>query len=83
MISLISFNQKYTLEEREDFFSSYRQFSETEGVFVKTCNRLEFYSGEGEIPVEIARYLFRLVSGLESCLIGEIAIQGQIKASYL
>ena len=83
MISLISFNQKYSLEEREDILTSHRQFSETEGVFVKTCNRLEFYFGEGEIPVEIARYLFRLVSGLESCLVGEIAIQGQIKASYL
>jgi glutamyl-tRNA reductase len=43
---------------------------------------LEVYSGEGDIPVEVTRHLFRVVSGLESSLPGESAIQGQVKLAY-
>ena len=83
MISLVTFNQQYSLTEREEILARDKQLSNTEGVFVKTCNRLELYYGEGDIPVDIAQHLFRVVSGLESCLVGEIAIQGQVKTSYL
>lgn len=51
-------------------------------VVLSTCNRAEVYSGEGEIPEEVIRHLFRVTSGLESNLIGEKAIQGQVKEAY-
>jgi glutamyl-tRNA reductase len=55
---------------------------DSNGIFIKTCNRLEFYYGDGVIPIDVARHLFQMVSGLESSMIGEIAVQGQVKNSY-
>ena len=52
------------------------------GVIIHTCNRVELYSGSGMVPEEIARHLFRLISGLESIFIGETFIQGQVKEAY-
>ena len=51
-------------------------------VFLRTCNRAEIYYGEGEISHEAASHLFRIVSGLESAIIGERAVQGQVKNAY-
>lgn len=84
MIQLYSTNhQKSTLIERESDFERFLNFTSNEGVRIITCNRTEFYSGDGEIPNEVIRHLFRVVSGIESNLIGEIAILGQVKEAYL
>lgn len=52
-------------------------------VLLQTCNRIEYYYGEGDVPEEVARHLFRVASGLESAIIGERAIQGQVRDAYM
>jgi glutamyl-tRNA reductase len=51
-------------------------------VLLKTCNRTELYWGEGSISEDVIRHIYRVAAGLESSLIGERAIQGQIKNAY-
>jgi glutamyl-tRNA reductase len=71
-----------SLGEREAYFKSLEIPLDTPHVLLQTCNRIELYWGEGELSKEIARHLFRVVSGLESGLLGESAIQGQVKTAY-
>ena len=84
MITYKSINQQNTsLADREVLFSNMKRRSRERTVFLQTCNRVELYSGDGNIPNDVARHLFRVTSGLESALIGERAVQGQVKDAYI
>ena len=72
--------QHFSLEEREAYFHGLKRQEGT--VLLQTCNRVELYYGEGDVPDDVARHLFRVAAGLESALIGERAVQGQVKESY-
>lgn len=81
MIAYKSINQQNTsLKEREAYIR--KLHVEPGSVLLQTCNRIEVYYGEGDIPDDVARHLFRVTAGLESALIGERAVQGQVKDCY-
>lgn len=82
MIRLCSKDHRYSIAEREDFLRNSAPLRATAHVFLQTCNRVEIYSGDGRAPCEVARHLFRVVSGLESRFIGERHIQGQVRRAY-
>ena len=78
---------EYGLKEREVLLKDFGMDgggTEAEAhVLLSTCNRMEVYWGEGRVPEEVVRHLYKVAAGLESALIGERAIQGQLKQAYL
>lgn len=83
MVELIYSSQiTSSLIERELFLKKLNISDNAPYVLLQTCDRIELYRGEGVVPSNIANHLFKVVSGLESSLIGEGAIQGQVKNAY-
>lgn len=84
MIQYKSINHHNTsLTEREDYYLQLDRESAGPSVLLQTCNRVELYYGDGEVPDAVARHLFRVVCGLESAIVGERAVQGQVKEAYM
>jgi glutamyl-tRNA reductase len=74
---------EYNLKERETFLNSLKTNQTMPHVLLSTCNRVEVYWGNGNAPEAVVQHLCRVAAGLESALVGERAIQGQVKQAYL
>ena len=61
MIQYKSINHQNTsLTEREAYFRQLNREAVGRSVFLQTCNRVELYYGNGDVPDAVARHLFRV-----------------------
>lgn len=67
---------------KQRYIFTFGSADDASGVRLETCQRDELYCGDGDVTAEAARHLFRVAAGLESPLLGEMAILNQIKHAY-
>jgi len=82
MITRRGADAQASLEERERLLEGWRVQADPSSVLLATCDRVEVYTGRGDPEPAVVRHLFRTVSGLESPLLGEHQIQGQVRRAY-
>lgn len=75
-------NALYDLKAREVLSDTVHIDEAIPHILLSTCNRTEVYWGEGRASENVIRHLYRVAAGLESALVGERAIQGQLKQAY-
>lgn len=81
MIILNQFNPRgIHAEEREALLKS--GDANPESVVLSTCQRIEFYTGNGHVSEELVNHLFSLAAGLKSNIPGDGHVLGQIRKAY-